>query len=52
MPKIMYRLVGQLKNKGFSLRNRDVHHDAKGRLVIVSVSKNRGNFGKGTKKEN
>ena len=38
--------------KGFSLRNRDVHHDAKGRLVIVSVSKNRGNFGKGTKKEN
>jgi|TARA_R100000234_G_scaffold108025_1_gene79312 hypothetical protein len=42
----------KLKKKGFSLRNRDVHHDAKGRLVIVSVSKNRGNFGKGTKKEN
>ena len=41
-----------LKKKGFSLRNKDVHHDASGNLVLVSVANNRGNFGKGTKKEN
>ena len=41
-----------LKKKGFKLKNKDVHHDGNGRLVIVSVASNRGNFGKGTKKEN
>ena len=41
-----------LKKKGFKLKNKDVHHDGNGRLVMVSVASNRGNFGKGTKKEN
>lgn len=41
----------KLKKKGFSLRNKDVHHDSKGKLVVVSVASNRGNFGKGTKNE-
>ena len=40
-----------LKKKGFSLKNKDVHHDSNGDLVLVSVKKNRGNFGKGTKSE-
>jgi hypothetical protein len=40
------------KKKGFNLRNKDVHHCPKtGRLMLVSVAKNRGNFGDGTKKE-
>ena len=40
------------KKKGFSLRNKDVHHcPNSGRLTLVSVANNRGNFGKGTKKE-
>ena len=40
------------KKKGFSLRNKDVHHcPNSGRLILVSVANNRGNFGKGTKKE-
>ena len=40
------------KKKGFSLKGKDVHHcPDSGRLMLVSVSKNRGNFGKGTKKE-
>jgi hypothetical protein len=40
-----------LKKKGFKLKGKDVHHDKNGKLVLVSTSKNRGNFGKGTKKE-
>ena len=40
-----------LKKKGFSLSNKDVHHDKNGKLVLVSIASNRGNFGKGTKKE-
>ena len=41
------------KKKGFSLKGKDVHHCPKtGKLMLVSVAKNRGNFGKGTKKEN
>ena len=40
-----------LVNSGFSLRNKDIHHDTNGKLVLVSVANNRGNFGKGTKKE-
>ena len=40
-----------LKNKGFSLSNKDVHHDKNGKLVLVSIANNRGNFGKGTKSE-
>ena len=41
-----------LKKKGFSLSNKDVHHCPKtGKLILVSVAKNRGNFGNGTKNE-
>jgi len=39
------------KKRGFSLKNRDVHHAPDGSLVVVSVKKNRGNYGKGTKSE-
>ena len=40
------------KKKGFSLKNRDVHHCPKtGRIMLISVAKNRGNYGEGTKKE-
>ena len=40
------------KKKGFSLKNKDVHHCPKtGRVMLISVAKNRGNYGKGTKKE-
>ena len=40
------------KKRGFSLKGKDVHHCPKtGKLMLVSVSSNRGNFGKGTKKE-
>jgi len=39
------------KKKGFSLKNKDVHHAPDGSLVLVSVNKNRGNYGKGTKSE-
>ena len=39
------------KKRGFSLRNKDVHHAPDGSLVLVSVNKNRGNYGKGTKSE-
>jgi len=39
------------KKRGFSLKNRDVHHAPDGSLVLVSVNKNRGNYGKGTKSE-
>ena len=35
----------------FKLRNKDVHHTKDGKLVLTSVNNNRGNFGKGTKKE-
>ena len=41
----------RLKKSGFNLRNKDIHHDKNGKLVLVSVKNNRGNFGKGTKKE-
>ena len=41
-----------LKKKGFSLSNKDVHHCPKsGKLTLVSIASNRGNFGKGTKNE-
>ena len=41
-----------LKKSGFNLSGKDVHHCPKtGRLMLVSISKNRGNFGKGTKRE-
>ena len=41
-----------LKKKGFNLSSKDVHHCPKtGKLILVSVAKNRGNFGKGTKNE-
>tara|TARA_R110001599_G_scaffold28304_1_gene97958 strand:+ start:391 stop:636 length:246 start_codon:yes stop_codon:yes gene_type:complete len=40
-----------LKKKGFNLRKKDVHHTSSGELVLTSVRNNRGNFGKGTKKE-
>lgn len=36
------------KKKGFSLRGKDYDHKKK---KFVSVKKNRGNYGKGTKKE-
>jgi hypothetical protein len=39
------------KKRGFSLRGKDVHHASDGSLVLVSVNKNRGNYGKGTKSE-
>ena len=40
------------KKKGFKLKGKDVHHCPKtGRIMLVSVKSNRGNFGKGTKKE-
>lgn len=41
-----------LKKKGFSLSNKDIHHCPKtGKLILVSVASNRGNFGNGTKNE-
>ena len=41
-----------LKKSGFSLRGKDVHHcPDSGKVMLVSVKKNRGNFGKGTKSE-
>ena len=40
------------KKRGFKLKGKDVHHCPKtGRIMLVSVKSNRGNFGKGTKKE-
>ena len=40
------------KKKGFKLKGKDVHHCPKtGKIMLVSVKSNRGNFGKGTKKE-
>ena len=40
------------KKKGFKLKGKDVHHCPKtGKMMLVSVKSNRGNFGKGTKKE-
>ena len=40
------------KKRGFSLRGKDVHHCPKsGKITLVSVNKNRGNYGKGTKSE-
>tara|TARA_A100001391_G_scaffold197326_1_gene177278 strand:+ start:1135 stop:1383 length:249 start_codon:yes stop_codon:yes gene_type:complete len=40
------------KKRGFKLKGKDVHHCPKtGRMMLVSVKSNRGNFGKGTKKE-
>ena len=39
------------KKRGFNLRGKDVHHAEDGSLVLVSVNKNRGNYGKGTKSE-
>ena len=35
----------------FQLKGKDVHHTKDGRLVLTSVLKNRGNYGKGTKNE-
>jgi len=40
-----------LKKKGFSLKNKDIHHTKDGKLVLTSVNNNRGNFGNGTKNE-
>ena len=40
------------KKKGFKLKGKDVHHCPKtGKMMLVSVKSNRGNFGEGTKKE-
>jgi len=39
------------KRSAFELRGKDVHHTKDGELVLTSVAKNRGNFGKGTRKE-
>ena len=39
------------KYSAFQLKGKDVHHTKDGKLVLVSTFKNRGNFGKGTKKE-
>ena len=39
------------KKSGFQLRGKDVHHGLDGSLTLVSVAKNRGNYGKGTKAE-
>jgi hypothetical protein len=40
------------KKRGFKLKGKDVHHCPRtGKLILVSVANNRGNFGKGTKKE-
>ena len=40
------------KKRGFKLKGKAVHHCPKtGRIMLVSVKSNRGNFGKGTKKE-
>lgn len=39
------------KKSGFQLRGKDVHHGPDGKLILVSVAKNRGNYGKGTKSE-
>mgnify|MGYP003150306070 CR=1 FL=1 len=41
----------KLIKKGFSLKNKDVHHTKDGKLVLTSVNNNRGNFGNGTKNE-
>tara|TARA_R100001443_G_scaffold80483_1_gene87507 strand:- start:21 stop:254 length:234 start_codon:yes stop_codon:yes gene_type:complete len=39
------------KYSAFQLKGKDVHHTKDGRLVLTSVLKNRGNYGKGTKNE-
>ena len=41
----------KLKNKGVNLKNKDIHHCPGGKTMLVSRKSNRGNFGKGTKKE-
>jgi hypothetical protein len=44
----------QKKRRGissFKLKGKDVHHTPDGRLVLVSVKNNRGNYGKETKSE-
>ena len=41
----------KLKKKGVSLKNKDIHHCPGGRTMLGSRKNNRGNFGKGTKKE-
>jgi hypothetical protein len=46
------KLRRAFKKKGFKLKGKDVHHCPKtGKMMLVSVKSNRGNFGKGTKKE-
>tara|TARA_R100000781_G_C4059722_1_gene120579 strand:- start:517 stop:768 length:252 start_codon:yes stop_codon:yes gene_type:complete len=42
----------RLKKDGVNLTNKDVHHCPDGSTKLVSTKDNRGNFGKGTKKEN
>ena len=41
----------KLKKKGVNLKNKDIHHCPEGGTKLVSRKSNRGNFGKGTKKE-
>ena len=41
----------KLKKDGVNLTNKDVHHCPDGSTKLVSTKSNRGNFGKGTKKE-
>ena len=43
--------VFRRKKSKFQLKGKDVHHAPDGSITLVSVNKNRGNFGKGTKKE-
>ena len=41
----------KLKKEGVNLTNKDIHHCPDGTTKLVSRKSNRGNFGKGTKKE-
>jgi len=41
----------KLKKNGVNLENKDIHHSSNGDTSVVDEKDNRGNFGKGTKKE-
>jgi hypothetical protein len=41
----------RLKKKGINLTGKDIHHCPSGSLKVAKTSDNRGNFGRGTKKE-
>ena len=45
------RLRRGLKAKGVSVKGKDIHHTPSGGEELISTHANRGNYGKGTKKE-